>query len=114
MYQGFFRIAYTGATGVGLGIFVLQNGRVIGADAGGATYDGEYIEDVKAKTLKFTLTMNVPAGVPLVQTGLVLTSPMSVPINITLPQESIEKQIPTLVEMAIGPVNVIFTKLRDI
>ena len=114
MLEGFFRVAFTGATGVGLGILVLRQGRVVGADAGAAVYDGSYTEIDAGSVVEFDVTMNIPAGVAPVQTGLALGSPISVPIKASIPLENIEKQIPTLVNMSLGPVNLILTKLRDL
>jgi hypothetical protein len=45
MLEGIIRVAYTGATGSGLGILVFHKGSVVGADTGGGTYDGSYTEN---------------------------------------------------------------------
>jgi hypothetical protein len=72
MFGGFLRIAFTGANGSGLGILVLQDGSLVGADTGGATYEGSYTENPDARTLDFAVTMSMPAGAIPVQTGLFL------------------------------------------
>jgi hypothetical protein len=113
MTEGFFRIAFTGATGSGLGILLLRSGSVIGADTGGATYDGSYKENADTHTLEFVITMSMPAGVSPVQTGIPLATPMSVPISASLLQDDIGGAKPTLVQTPLGPVNVLFTKIRD-
>ena len=60
--NGFFRIAFTGATGSGLGLLVLHNGSVVGADTGGGIYDGSYTENPDTQALEFRITMSIPAG----------------------------------------------------
>jgi hypothetical protein len=113
MTEGFFRIAFTGATGSGLGILVLHNGSVVGADTGGGIYDGSYIENADTHALEFVITMSMPAGVAPVQTGVPLATPMSVPVSASVPQNEIGSGKPTLVQTPLGPVNVLLTKIRD-
>jgi hypothetical protein len=113
MTEGFFRIAFTGATGSGLGILVLRNGSVVGADTGGGTYDGSYKENADTQALEFVITLSMPAGVAPVQTGIPLATPISVPINASLLQDDIGGANPTLVQTPLGPVNVLFAKIRE-
>src|ERR1700730_16254276 len=108
MTEGFFRIAFTGATGTGLGILVVHKGSIVGADTGGGIYDGSYIENAGTQTLEFVITMSLPAGVAPVQTGIPLPTPMSVPISASLLQDEIGSGKPTLVQTPLGPVNVLF------
>lgn len=94
MAEGFFRIAFTGKTGSGLGILVLHNGSVVGADTGGGTYDGSYTENPNTRALDFVITLTMPAGVAPVQTGIPLATPMSVPITASLLQDDIGSESP--------------------
>ncbi len=110
MAEGIFRIAYTGANGSGLGIVVLHNGSVVGADAGGGSYDGSYTENANTKTVDIEVTLSMPAGVAPVMTGIPLPKGMSLSIKTSLPLDS-EK--PTLVQTVLGLVNVLFKKIRD-
>ena len=111
--NGFFRIAFTGATGSGLGLLVLHNGSVVGADTGGGIYDGSYTENPDTQALEFRITMSMPAGGMSVQTGIPLATPISVSISTSLQQNEIGSSKPKLVQTPIGPVNVLFAKLRD-
>lgn len=113
MLDGFFRIAFTGSAGSGFGLLVLHNGNIAGADVGGATYDGKYTLEPKTNDAIFEVTMTAPAGVIPVQTGIPLAVPATIPITGTLRQEDMETNKPTLVQSALGPVNVLFTKIRD-
>jgi hypothetical protein len=111
--DGFFRIAFTGAAGSGFGVLVFRDGVVVGADVGGATYDGSYTNNSAKMALDFQAIMSMPAGVVPVQTGVPLTEPVSAPISGSLPIENITTETPTLLQTPLGPVNVVFKKLRD-
>jgi hypothetical protein len=114
MINGIFRIAFTGANGSGFGVLVLREGIIAGADIGGAVYDGTYTENSAAKEIGINVTMTAPAGVAPVQTGVPLAAPISVPITATIAQADINSDKPTLLQSPLGPVNVIFRKIRDI
>lgn len=113
MMDGFFQIAFTGTAGSGFGMLVLHKGVVVGADAAGASYDGSYTENEFTRELKFEITLSAPAGVPLVQTGIALAAPISLPISVSLLQDDIGSENPTLIQTPLGPVNVLFKKVRD-
>lgn len=112
MIEGFYSIAFTGAAGSSIGILVLTNGIVTGADAGGATYDGSYVENAKTGSLDAEVTMNAPAGVAPVQTGIPLSTPVKIPINTAFPRD-LGAEKPVRIETPIGPINIVFKKIRD-
>ena|SRR5215831_8323831 len=113
MAGGFFRIAFTGANGSGLGILVLHDGSVVGADTGGGIYEGSYTENSDARTLDFAVTLSLPAGATPVQTGIALPAAMSVPIHSSVLENDLGSERPTLVQTPLGPVNALFKKIRD-
>ncbi len=113
MINGFFRIAFTGTAGSGFGILALRDGSIAGADVGGATYDGTYAENPTTGEINITVTMAAPAGITPVQTGVPLAAPISVPITATLTQADLNSDKPTLLQSPLGPVNVVFRKIRD-
>jgi hypothetical protein len=112
--DGFFRIAFTGTAGSGFGMLVFRDGVIVGADVGGATYDGSYADNSATKALDFQVIMSVPAGVAPVQTGIPLTEPISAPISGSVSIDNITTETPTLLQTPLGPVNVVFKKLRDL
>jgi hypothetical protein len=114
MIDGFFRIAFTGNAGSGLGLLVLRDGNVAGADVAGATYDGTYTINQQTNDTAFEVNMFAPAGITPVQTGIPIASPMTLPITGTLRREDIEMNKPIMVHSPLGPVNVLFTKIRDL
>lgn len=114
MIDGFYQIAFTGTAGSGFGMLVLLNGAVAGADVAGGTYDGTYTEKAEIGEVSLQITMLAPAGVTLVQTGIALTSPMSMPISATFTRKETESGQIVLLHTPLGPVNVLFKKIRDI
>jgi hypothetical protein len=114
MLEGFFRITFTGMAGSGFGLLTLQNGIVVGADVSGTTYEGSYTTDPITRVIEFQIIMNLPAGVTPVQNGIPLVAPISVPISGSLSENELGKDEPTLLRSPLGPVNVLFTKIRDL
>lgn len=113
MVEGIYRIAFTGVAGSGFGILLFKDGMLAGADVGGATYDGAYTEDAAARSLDAKIMMRAPAGITPVQTGVPIAEPMSLPINGRLPLD-LGGGNPLRIETPLGPVNVIFSKIRDL
>jgi hypothetical protein len=58
-------VEYTSVAGAGIGVVVLDSGRVLGADSFGGKYDGDYIYNEKTGMaelrLKLTFAPNAPA-----------------------------------------------------
>jgi hypothetical protein len=114
MMEGFFRIAYTGTAGSGFGMLVLSAGNIAGADMAGATYDGTYAELPESHALDFKVKMLAPAGITPVQTGIPLPADTTLSINAILPHADIVAERPILMQTSLGPVNVVFSKVRDL
>lgn len=113
MIDGFFSMAFTGTQGSGFGVLALHNGVVAGTDVAGSSYDGMYTENPVTHALDFEITMLAPAGVTPVQTGIPLAAPMTVPISGSVPAEELTGDEPKLLRTSLGPVNVLFRKIRD-
>ena len=113
MIDGFFRIAFTGTAGSGFGMLVLRDGSIAGADVAGSIFDGTYTENSKTGEIDLQITMAAPEGVTPVQTGIPLAAPIALPITATLAQADIATEKLILLQTQLGPVNVIFKKIRD-
>jgi hypothetical protein len=65
MRDGMYGVQYESVAGAGVGVLVLDNGRVFGADPFGGKYDGEYLYDegsgLAELRLKLTFAPNAPA-----------------------------------------------------
>lgn len=110
MLDGFYSMTYRGAVDWGIGMLVLRNGVIVGADAAGALYDGSYREE--GLKVRIELTMSVPPGVTLVQGGPAQPTTYRVPVSVTVPISAVELSQPILLQLPPGPVNVIFRRLR--
>ncbi len=71
--DGTYGFVYCGSTGLGVGVFTVQSGAVIGCDSGQVTYRGT-ATDHPDGSITLSLIMRIPQGTPLV-TG---TSPQEV------------------------------------
>jgi hypothetical protein len=111
MTSGFYSMAYTGAVGTGFGLIALSKGVIAGADVAGGMYDGTYVE--RTSGIDFKMMMKLPSGAIPVQTGVPLTQAMNVPFDVSLPNDLGAEQ-PLLLQLPLGPINVIFKKIRDI
>ncbi|WP_347138846.1 hypothetical protein [Paracoccus sp. SSK6] len=107
--QGFYALYYTGVAGFGHAVIVMKDGTIVGADATGGTYDGTY--EAVGDNIDIRVDLTVPAGGTLV-TGQSLAQSMTQSITATLPMHFGNGQ-PVAVRTPMGPVNVIFKKLRD-
>ena len=65
--DGTYGFVYSGAIGIGMGIFTLRTGDLEGVDSGGGTYKGTVIEHQETGELEVSFSMFVPAGNFLVQ-----------------------------------------------
>jgi predicted transcriptional regulator len=65
MRDGMYGVEYTSVAGAGVGVLILDNGRVFGADPFGGKYDGEYLYNevtgLAELRLKLTFAPNAPA-----------------------------------------------------
>jgi hypothetical protein len=112
MLDGIYTMTFRGSADWGIGMLVLRGGKVTGADAGGALYDGRYVE--RPDGLLVEMTMTVPAGLSLVQGTPPQAKPYEVPFNALIPKRALENSEPVLVELPPGPVNVIVRRLRSL
>ncbi len=110
MSAGIYLMTYRGAVGWGQGLLVLHQGRVTGADAQGGLYDGTFAD--QPDDIFLDLTMTVPPGVVLVQGSQPQPITYTVPFRANIPKQSIEQELPVLVSLPPGPVNVIVKRLR--
>lgn len=64
--NGTYSFVYSGPTGVGLGIFRITDGKLVGVDLGGVRYRGTAIANPDG-TIQLAIDQTVPSGVFLVQ-----------------------------------------------
>ncbi len=107
--EGFYAVYYTGTSGFGHAVLVLNRGIVVGADAVGGIYEGAY-SVTEDGSLRIGVTLTVPAGTTLV-TGQTLPNPFSQTIEANLTSSFASGQtVP--INTPMGPVNAVFKKIR--
>lgn len=110
--NGIFAMYYTGDSGFGHAIFLAKDGIVSGADVAGCILDGVYSETLDSQ-FSFQVKYIAPVGVTLVTGQSVVGEPLSQDISATLPADFANGNY-VQIQMPLGPVNVIFKKLREI
>jgi hypothetical protein len=65
--DGTYRFVYSGEVNVGIGVFVIKDNVIKGADLFGTRYRGQIAKDPETGCLSVLLDMLVPAGTSLVQ-----------------------------------------------
>ena len=112
MIDGFYGIYYTGVGGSGIGVLVIKDGLIVGADMVGGRYDGTYRHNAATGNYDAQLRMSFPPGTSLVTGALAGPQPMNLDMTTVLPANLGGEQ-PIRIATPTGPVNVIFRKLRD-
>jgi hypothetical protein len=109
--NGIYALYMTGGANVTFGLFLLKDGVIAGADAGGGLYDGTFTVRPDGSGADGKVTLVVPPATTLI-TGSVSDDwrRLEVPLSLT---KDFDKGQPTLIHTPTGPVNVIFRKLRD-
>lgn len=114
MREGFFSIFYTGRAGTGLGLVALTKGSIVGVDAAGGFYDGDYESNDDNSVLIGMLRLTVPPGVVLVTGNQPQSQSFTLNIPLQLPADFATSQKPLMVQTSTGPVNLILKKIRDL
>jgi hypothetical protein len=63
MRDGMFGITFQGQQGGGMGVLILESGRVYGTDTEGVRYDGEYLFDENSTLVEVKLKVTFPPNV---------------------------------------------------
>jgi hypothetical protein len=112
MIDGIYSITFRGRDDWGMGMLILQKGSILGADSGGAQFDGQYFE--RGPVVDVKMTMTVPPGATLVQGTKPQPFAYTIPVEIAVPTTAFANRQPVLMQLPPGPVNVIFACLRKI
>lgn len=112
MSDGIYSITFRGLSDWGIGLLLLSGGTITGADAGGVLYDGHY--QLSGSNIDLNVTLTVPPGVTLVQGTKPQPTPYTVPITASFPLSQLQSSQAQFLNTPLGPVNVIFRKLRGV
>ncbi len=84
MEDGFYTMTYVGAIGMGLGMLLLEGGKLRGFDMRGGIYEGSYVRHPDG-SVEVTALLHVPAGMETV-TGLAAPDKtVLVPLGLRIP-----------------------------
>ena len=111
--SGFYRIVFGGGVGTGVGLLAIHDGKIVGVDGGGGTYDGYYSEDTGAGTVTIHLEVTIPANMPIVTGEHAHSEPWTLPIDATL-RANFASGMPINITTPSGLINVSFNLLRPL
>lgn len=111
--DGFYIAYLTGSAGTSVLVFVLLNGKMVGADIGGMKYDGTIEANADGSGYKCSIVYVVPAGRALITGVPPSRTPTAVPLSMDLPREFADGRVITI-ETPFGAVNARFERVRDI
>mgnify|MGYP006281702571 CR=1 FL=1 len=109
-YNGIYIAYFTGEYGTSMGLFVFIDGDVVGADLGGATYEGclSPNEDATRLVGKIGIRMD-PGGHTITGAVSDLPSAYETPVSLELPLEMVPYHAITTLT---GPIHVRFEKKK--
>ena len=110
MREGFYRVEYGGETGLGVAVLALDTNIVVGADAGGGTYDGEYVWNAESRLLDMKVSGWVPEGAWVVQGQIAPAGGLKFDVECSFPRIP-DKTI--VAKTDLGPVAVQFQLIRE-
>jgi hypothetical protein len=111
--NGFYIAYLTGAAGNSVLVFVLMNGKFVGADVGGMKYDGTFERKSDGTGIRCSIVYVVPPGKALITGAQPSPSAITIPLAFDLPREFADGRVITI-ETPRGAVNARFEKVRDI
>ena len=111
--NGFYSIVYGGPAGSGVGVLVLCDGSITGADAGGNLYDGHYFEDLETETIKFHVDVTIPAHMPMVIGVAARPESWKFSMDGDLPP-GFARGLPIIIRTGTAPVSVSFRSIRKL
>lgn len=109
--NGFYAAYLTGNASQGLAMLVLRNGTIVGVDAAGAKFDGTYADAGSGFAIK--LNVSLPPNVQLIQGATTGPQGDTSELEILLPADFLSQPFIRIIAKH-GPLNVRFTKLREL
>jgi len=112
MRDGMFGISFQGQQGYGMGVIILDNGRVYGTDVGGVRYDGEYLFDEPSRLANVKVKITFP---PNVQSVFGISNPYEWAFDLTTSFDPRQNSGPLSLKTSIGKsINAQFVFLRSL
>jgi hypothetical protein len=110
MNAGVYLMTFVGATSSGGGCLYIGNGKIVGADTGGARYHGVYTEHNGSLQAKVKLSMAIDG---VLVNGVAVPKGTVLDVSANLSANFANGQ-PQQIQVAGGPVSAIFEKIGDV
>jgi len=112
MQEGMYGVEYRGQAGWGVGAFVLQQGRIFGADPAGGRYDGDYTENEGTGLADLRLKLTFP---PNTQAVFGISRPYEWSVDATARIDPRVDSGTAELRTALGPtVQITYKRMRDL
>lgn len=111
--DGFYAAYLAGATGNSIAMFIFKDGTVVGADAGGGRYDGDYMATSDGKHIEAKVRFTLPIGNQSITGAAATMEPLAIEVPLRLPVEFSRNDVHRI-ETPIGPINAKFDKIRGV
>jgi hypothetical protein len=103
---------FTGVAGSNIGMFLIGDGLIVGADAGGLKYDG-IMEHMPDGGLEGIVQFIVPAGIQLIS-GMKTNTEQTINVQVRLSLGFDDGVKVTRIDTPAGPINAKFERLREL
>jgi hypothetical protein len=110
--DGFYAVYLSGKLGQGFAMLVFRGGRIVGADASGFMFDGQYSEPVD-NILSVRLSVKAPPNQSLIQGGTTGPQGEQSQLIFEMPRDFSSREF-VRIETQRGPVNAKLVRLRGL
>lgn len=112
-YGAIYLAYFTGVSGSSLGLFLMKDGIIAGADLGGWKYDGRFTIDEASSCLDGDVEFTVPPGQISITGAVAGDEPLRISVPLHLPLDLARDEFHRI-ETPAGPINVRFELIRSI
>jgi hypothetical protein len=112
-YPGIYAAYFTGASGNSLGIFLIKDGIIAGADIAGWKYDGSFSLSNDDRRIVGNIRFTIPPGEVSISGAIAGGEPLEMIVPISFPTDIRNDEF-YRIETPAGPINARFDKIRDL
>lgn len=111
--DGIYSAYLAGTAGNSFGMFVLKEGVIAGADAGGGIYDGNYSLADDGQSWMGSISFTLPVGSTTITGQIAAQEPVKIDVPIKLPLNFASSDF-VRIETPTGPLNARFVLVRKL
>jgi hypothetical protein len=112
MLDGFY-VGYMSGQGYGVVLFVFKGNSIVGVDAGGVKFDGNFEKDGETKEYRGKVTVSAPPNIELIQGIRTGDTGLKYDVSFALSENFTELPF-ARIDTPLGPVNIKLEKVRDL